>query len=177
VVTAIGAEVLGEPPRLMHTGARLVDPGDGPAGTRIPWHNHTFTDEERALVPGRAARGVAPTRLLYGWYLDGSDDASGALVAVPRRFDDPLAPPAADPLAPWPGEIPVVAPPGALVLFTIELWHAALAPTTIPRRHLMGAHIQARRDRRTHREDHVHDGPGVAASCAACPAFSAAIAP
>lgn len=160
--------LFGAAPRLVHTGARIVDPTVAAAGGRIGWHNHAFTDELKRLRPGDPRRGVRPTRLLAGWYLDGSDAASGPVLALPRRWDDPLAPPVEPTAAVWPGEHAVALPPGSLLVFTIDLWHTAQAGTGGFRRRLMGMHLQSRADGRAHPEDHHHDEAAIVAAETVC---------
>lgn len=122
-------------------------------------------------------RGQRPRRLLFGWYLDGTDGGNGALVVLPRRFDDRLAPAGPDCTTPWPGEVDVLLPPGSAVVFTTDLWHAAKQPAAgAPRRYLMGAHVQARSDSTPHPEDHVHVGPEVDAAIAETPELGALLA-
>jgi hypothetical protein len=161
LATAICARALDDRVVLKHTGSRVSDAEQRRLGARIPWHNHQFTPELRQIAPGDPRRGERPRRLLYGWYLDGSTVESGALVALPRRWDDPLAPLSHDHTSPWPGEVLVEAPPGSLILFTIDLWHSATTGTTGGRRRLTGAHIQAASCRDPHPEDHPFEGAAI----------------
>jgi hypothetical protein len=172
LATAICAHVFGDRVVLKHTGSRVSDAEQRRLGQRIPWHNHQFTPELRDIAPGDARRGERPRRLLYGWYLDGSTVEAGALVVLPRRWDDPLAPPSSDRQAPWPGEVHVEAPPGSLILFTIDLWHSATTGTTGGRRRLTGAHVQAAGCTDAHPEDHRFEGEGVDEARRRHPAFA-----
>ncbi len=171
LVMAAASRLLGDAAHVVHTGARVSDPAHAPNGERVGWHNHAYTQDLIEIAPGDPRRGLRPERLLFGWYLDGSDDDNGALVVLPRRFDDLLAPLGAHD-QPWPGEVAVHVPPGSAVMFTVDLWHAVRAPrATAKRRRLMGAHIQGRSNPKPHPEDHVHTGPEVAAAVVADPAL------
>ncbi len=173
VITAVCAAMFSDEVSLLHTGSRVVDSRHARRGGRIGWHNHAFTPQGRAILPGDPSRGTKPERLLYGWYIDGSTPESGSLVAIPRRFDDPLAPPLADRTVAWPGEERILAPPGSAIIFTIDVWHDAISGSGDQRRRLMGAHVQARRNRNPHPEDHVFAGAEIEAAKRACPAFAA----
>jgi hypothetical protein len=151
---------LGDDPVITHTGARIVDPRHAAIGGRIGWHTHGFARDPQGWPNDPSRAGTRGDRLLFGWYLDGSDAASGALIGVPRRWNDPVAAPVADRAAvTWPGEAVVAAPPASLVFFTIDLWHCAASGTGGARRRLMGAHVMGRGNPRPHPEDHDHADP------------------
>ncbi|MBA3847265.1 MAG: hypothetical protein H0X45_11570 [Planctomycetes bacterium] len=170
MMLAICSAVLGDEAVITHTGSRVVDARHRIEGGRLPWHNHAFTPDLINVAPGDARRGAKPTRLLYGWTLDGSDAETGALVVIPRRWDDPVAPPSADRNAPWPGEVELDQPPGTGVVFTLETWHSAKWPLPGARRRRgMGGHVQGRNNPMPHPEDHQHIGSEVDAACAEFP--------
>ena len=128
---------------MKHTGSRVQDPAQGVIPERVLWHNHAFSPDLIDIQPGDPRRGKRPTRLLHGFYLDGSSPEIGSLVVLPRRYDDPLAPPCADRRVAWPGEIAVTAPPGSVIIFTSDLWHTATFGSAGKRRRLTGSHYQA----------------------------------
>jgi len=171
---AILGELFGEEPRLVHTGARVSEASQAP---RIGWHVHRYNESENLLPAESPDRGVRPKRALAGWYLEGCSPETGPLVVWPRRFNDKLAAPFADHGAAWPGEVHVSCPPGSCVLFTCDLWHAAIAGTTDIRRHLFGAHFQGRSITRKHQEDHLFEGDAVERAMAANPDFGRLIRP
>jgi len=170
---AIMEQLFGDEPHLVHTGARLSDATHTP---RIGWHTHRYSDEENALNTATEVRGEYPKRVLAAWYVEGTGPESGPLVVLPRRYDDPLAPPSDDFNVAWPGEVDVHCPPGSCVIFTNELWHAAKAGTSGKRRHLFGSHFQGWNNAREHREDHFHVGPEIVAAKARNPVFARIIA-
>lgn len=176
-VIAICAAALEDEVWLRHTGARIADAEHRGGERAIGWHNHAYAPDEREIPPGDSRRGRRPERLLFGFYLDGSSPEVGPLVALPRRFDDPLAPPSSDKLGIWPGEERILMPPGSACIFTTDLWHTADAGTGSGRRHLMGAHVQGRRNRRAHPEDQVQEGSEIAAGMAESPAFARLLRP
>lgn len=169
LVLGIMAELFGEPPRLAHSGSRVTDPHHR---ERLRWHIHPFTPEEQQIRPGDPRRGAAPQRLLCNWYVEGLSLELGPLLVLPRRYDDPLAPPIEDRATCWPGEVAVTCPPGSAVLFTTELWHAALPGSGGLRRRLFGGHFQGALNRRAHCEDQVHSGAVIQRARSVCPAFS-----
>ena len=167
-VLAIMAGVFEDDVRLMHSGSRVSDQ----RSPRLGWHAHPYTAEESQIPPGDHLRGSRPVRLLCNWYVDGSTPESGPLVVLPRRYDDPLAPPALGRGEPWPGEVAVTCAPGSAVIFSIDLWHCALAGTADGRRRLFGGHFQGWNNPRPHREDQVHEGPVIEASFGRNPTFA-----
>ncbi|HYE05610.1 MAG TPA: hypothetical protein VEL07_08760 [Planctomycetota bacterium] len=172
----ICSAVIGDEAVIVHSGSRVVDARHRIEGGRLPWHNHAATPALREIAPGDPRRGTRPKRLLFGWTFDGSDAETGALVIIPRRFDDPLAPPSADRKAAWPGEVEVDQPPGTAGIFTLDLWHSAKWPVAGARRRRgMGCHVQGRNDPAPHPEDHVHAGPEIDAACAEFPALARAL--
>lgn len=155
--------------RLMHSGSRITDARHTP---RLGWHIHRPSAEECDLHPGDTVRGAYPRRALLNYYLEGLTPETGPLVALPRRYDDPLAPPSPDMHTPWPGEAAVTCPPGSAVLFTTDMWHAALAGTNGNRRRLFGGHWQGWSVTELHREDQMQEGPEVEEAIARNPIFA-----
>ena len=153
VIDALG-EVLGDQPRLVHTGARVSDEN---SSQQIGWHEHYSWDKANLATRTR------PERVLFGCYIRGSNTALGPLIAHPRRMNDPLAtlPVPAD--QPWPGQVAVSAPPGSIVIFDTALWHTAQRGTGPGRRYLWGAHVQGISEKRPHPEDNSSEHAGVAA--------------
>jgi hypothetical protein len=168
-VLGIMAALFEDEVRLMHSGSRVTDACHT---TRLGWHSHPFTKEESETAFGDPRRGTRPQRVLCNWYVDGSTEESGPLLAYPRRFDDPVAPPFPDRNASWPGEAAVVCPPGSAVIFSIDLWHAALPGTAGGRRRLFGGHFQGRNNSRPHREDQVQEGAVIEESIRRSPVFA-----
>jgi hypothetical protein len=160
---------------LKHMGSRVQDPAQGIIPQRVLWHNHAFTPDLITIPPGDTRRGQRPTRLLHGFYLDGSSPEIGSLVVLPRRYDDPLAPPSADRQMPWPGEIAVVAPPGSVIIFTADLWHTATFGTHPTRRRLTGTQVQAANCVQPHPEDHDFTTPAMEAAKRRHPALAEAL--
>ena len=168
-VLGIMAALFQDDVRLMHSGSRITD---GCHTARLGWHIHPYDATEQTLAPGDPRRGERPRRVLCNWYVDGSTAESGPLLALPRRFDDPLAPPLADRTAAWPGEVAVECPPGSAVIFSIHLWHAALPGTNGQRRRLFGGHFQGWSNPQPHREDQVQEGPVIEESVRRNPVFA-----
>jgi len=169
-IIAICAQALGSEVVLKHTGSRIDRAGVPGSLTRCGWHNHAFTPELNAIKSGDVRRGSRPTRLLTLFYPDGSSPEIGPLVVLPRRWDDPLAPPpGVEIMEAWPGEVVVEAPPGSAVIFTTDLWHSGMIGNRQRCRRLTGAHIQARSCAQTHPEDHVFDTPSLTAACRELP--------
>jgi hypothetical protein len=153
MVDALGA-ILGDEPRLVHTGARV---SNEESSQLLGWHEHYSWDKA-----GLATR-TRPERVLFGCYVRGSNDALGPLVAHPRRINDPLPPLPVGAQEPWPGEVAVSAPPGSVVIFDTALYHTARRGTQPGFRYLWGAHIQGKNEKRTHPEDNSSEHAGVAA--------------
>ena len=168
-VLGIMAAVFQDEPLLKHSGSRVTD---GHHTSRLGWHIHPFTRDEQQIQPGGPRRGERPRRVLCNWYVEGLSPETGPLLLLPRRYDDPLAPPIADRTGPWPGEVAVSCPPGSAVIFSIDMWHAALPGTGGGRRRLFGGHFQGRNDRLPHVEDQVQEGPVVEEGIARHPAFA-----
>lgn len=137
--------LLGGPPRLAHTGARIASEQSMP---RLGWHHHYGWPVDE--IPRRPTC----TRLVLNIYVDGTDAAHGPLVVLPRRWQDPLGEvAAADEYRDLPGQRLVHVPPGTAVLLDTALWHAAIRGTAPgPRRH-WGAHLHRHDDLRPHPED------------------------
>jgi hypothetical protein len=148
IVDIIGL-VLQDDVRLTHTGARLSDES---SATNIGWHNHYSWDA--ATIPHRDKI----ERVLGGVYVDGSTAATGPLIALPRRYNDPLSEPG-DSCGDWPGQVVVEAPPGSGVIFDTALWHTAARGNAPGRRRLFGAHYQGWSDPRPHPEDNIVGSP------------------
>ena len=173
LVKTILEAIFEDAPRLVHSGARLSDATHVP---RLGWHTHRYSAAENAIPYGSTVRGERPERLLCNWYLEGCTPESGPLVVLPRRYDDPLAPLGPNMDQPWPGEVHVSCPPGSCVIFSTDLWHAALAGESPARRHLFGAHFQGRLNQRPHPEDQEHEGAHFEAAVARFPDFAGLVA-
>lgn len=145
-------EVFGEEPRLVHAGARISSQASAP---RISWHHHYSWDE--STLPGR----TRPERVLAGVYVDGTMPSTGALVTLPRAFNDPIGELRGDHMQAWEGEMDVVMPPGSIALFDTALWHAAKAGNQPGLRRLFGAHYQGWSETRSHPEDNACDVPEI----------------
>ena len=169
LVIAIMEKLFNDDAHLVHTGARLSDATHTP---RIGWHDHRYWDEQAQANNGPDTRGEYPKRVLAAWYVEGCTIESGPLIALPRRYDDLIAPPSDDFNVAWPGEVDVICPPGSCVIFTNDLWHSAKAGTDGKRRHLFGSHFQGWNNPRVHGEDHVHEGPEVEAAYERNPLFA-----
>jgi hypothetical protein len=168
-VLGIMAALFEDEPLLTHSGSRITD---GCHTARLGWHIHPYTHPEQQIQPGDPRRGERPRRVLVGWYVEGLSLESGPLLVMPRRYDDPIAPPLADRSVSWPGEVAVNCPPGSAVIFSIDVWHAALPGTDGTRRRLLGGHFQGRNNPLPHVEDQVQEGPQIEAAIAQSPAFA-----
>lgn len=144
-VREIFGRVLEDEVRLVHLGARTSGPQ---SEARLPWHHHYGWDASR--LAGRKRM----ERILAGVYVDGTQDESGALVVIPRKFDEPLGEPLGEGQEAWPGEVHVKLPPGSIALFDTAIWHSALRGTGNKSRRLWGGHYQGWNDPRPHPEDH-----------------------
>ncbi len=170
---AVCSAVIGDEAVIVHSGSRVVDARHRIEGGRLGWHNHAATPDLINIQPGDPRRGRKPTRLLFGWTFDGSDAETGALVVIPRRYDDLLAPPSSARGQAWPGEVEVDQPAGTAAIFTVDLWHSAKWPVSSSRRRRgMGCHVQGRNDPTPHPEDQVHAGPEIDAACAEFPTLA-----
>src|SRR5688572_21454294 len=87
IVVATMELVLRDRVHLVHTGARLSNTDSAAA---IGWHNHYSWDKEQ--LPRR----TTIERILAGVYVEGSNESSGPLIVLPRRYNDPLSEPAGD---------------------------------------------------------------------------------
>lgn len=170
IVLGVAAGVLEDEPILKVNGTRVSQTGLHTA--RLGWHIHRYTAEENTISSSNTERGARPRRLVCTWYMEGCNAASGPLVVLPRRFDDPLAPPLGDTGIAWPGEVHVSCPPGSAVLFTTDLWHAAITGTSREFRHLIGVHFQGKHNPRPHQEDEAFEGPAIEAAVRDNPIFA-----
>jgi hypothetical protein len=161
------AHVLGDAPRIVHAGARLSNRSSAEA---IGWHHH-YHNWDASLIPSR----TRCERVLYGVYVDGSNEDAGHLIVIPRKYNDPLHEPLGPGTADWPGQILVSLPPGSGIIFDTALWHTAKRGRADATRHLFGTHIQAWSDTRPHREDNLVDTPELDAACASNPLLRAII--
>jgi hypothetical protein len=159
-------EIFREEPRLMHLGARMSGRS---SAERITWHHHYAWDTERIPTRDRIER------VLWGIYVDGTNDEAGPLVALPRKYNDPIGEPLGEAPLAWPGEQEVIAPPGSLVIFDTALWHAARRGSSEKIRHLWGCHWQGWSETRSHPEDNAVDVPEVAAYTDASPRLKSVI--
>lgn len=157
-VLGIMAALFQDEPLLKHSGSRVTDRYHT---ARLGWHIHPAAREEQQIQPGDPRRGVRPRRVLCNWYVEGLSPESGPLLVLPRQYDDLLAPPLEDRGVAWPSEVAVSCPPGSAVIFSIDVWHAALPGTGGGRRRLFGGHFQGRNDNLPHGEDQVQEGPIV----------------
>jgi hypothetical protein len=159
VVDAVRA-ALGDEPRLAHSGALVGD------ATRAftPWHYHRSDALDPAVWdPWRRERPTRVTRVLANCYLDGCDDDLGPLLLLPRRCDDPLAPPSREATSDWSGAIALQLAPGTVVVFDQSVWHAARPARVERRRRLLGGHYQGWSDPTPHREDNRSLTPALSA--------------
>lgn len=147
-------EVLGDEPRLMHSGVRV---SDEKSGERLGWHEHYEWDKSAIT------RRTRPERVLFGCYVRGSIEETGPLIVLPRRVNDPIQPPLGGPHDDWPGQVDVIVPPGSVVIFDTALYHTARRGTKPGRRYLWGTHCQGVKETRPHREDNSSEHPLVAA--------------
>lgn len=148
-------DVLRDAPRLAHSGGLMSD-GNRPF---TEWHYHrSDIAEPAAWNPDRADRPQAIERVLANAYIDGSNDEVGPLLLHARKLDDPLAPPCRNRIGDWPGQTIVHCPPGSVVIFDQNVWHAARPPQGRGLRHILGGHYQGWRNRTPHREDNGYDG-------------------
>ena len=143
-------EALRDEPRLMHVGARISGPQ---SAQRIGWHDHYAWDAQN--IPQRDRL----ERILTAIYVDGTTPESGSLIALPRRFNDPLG--KAPQAGVHPDEVKVNAPPGSIALFDTALWHDAERGTGNGLRRLWGTHFQGWNDVRLHPEDNEVDPPQI----------------
>lgn len=148
------ADILDGQPRLMHTGARV---SDEQSDARLGWHEH-YSWDRAGLLSRRHTE-----RVLFGCYVRGLSDQTGPLVVIPRKLNDRIMPCPVTSNNQWPGEIPVLAPPGSVVIFDTALWHAARRGTAPDKRYLWGAHCQSIAENRPHPEDNSADNPLVEA--------------
>ena len=153
--------VLGDEVRLVHAGARMSDVASDAA---IGWHQHYGGWDESALATREKIE-----RLLVAIYVEGSNDAIGPLVVLPRGANDPLGETPADVKADLPGQVVAQTSPGAVVIFDTTLWHTAHRGNQPGTRHLFGAHLQGWSETRPHPEDNACDVPEVAKFKAANP--------
>jgi hypothetical protein len=156
-VLAALAEIFPRGFRLTHTGGLI----SGGARPFTPWHCHVpqLMDDPAIWDLHRRQRGRGIRRALTLTYVDGSLPALGTLVVIPRRADDPLAPPALERTGPWPGQRAIVAPPGSVVILDSQVFHAALPAAGHGRRRIFGGHWQDAEDPTAHREDQAMPWP------------------
>lgn len=152
VIDALG-DVLGEQPRLMHTGARV---SNEESAHQIGWHDHYSWDKAGITTRTR------PERVLFGCYLRGSNLEYGPLVVKARKVNDPLLPLPINADQHWDGELRVIAPPGSVVIFDTALYHTAHRGSQKGRRYLWGTHVQGISETRAHPEDNSSEHPVVA---------------
>lgn len=158
----IMAEALRDEVRLVHLGARISGPQ---SAHRIEWHNHyssNWNGEPNAWNPDDLPRRHRLERVLAGVYTDGTLPESGALIALPRRYNDPLGEPLGELHQAWPGEAKVEAPPGSIAIFDTALWHSAAKGTGTANRRLWGAHYQGWSETRAHPEDNAVNAGEIA---------------
>ncbi len=163
-ILQILGDALRDDVRLVHLGARVSGPQ---SAQRIPWHNHYAWDESGLPRRDRLER------LLIGVYVDGTNPEAGSLIALPRRFQEPLGAPRGGAHDPWPGEVRIEAPPGSVAIFDTALWHTAERGTGDSLRRLWGGHYQGWREQRPHPEDNEVNAPQIAAAKAARPRLKA----
>lgn len=127
---AVLRDVLDDQPLIEHAGALLV----GNRREFCPWHDH-LGGQDRGRQPRQVLwqryRSQHPTRIQRvngNIYLDGSNEANGQLLLIPRRVDDPLSEPIGDLDQEWPGQVVVDCPPASLIVFDEAVWHAARRP-------------------------------------------------
>jgi hypothetical protein len=144
--------VLGGEPRLLHFGARI---SDATSSANIGWHHHYSWDE--SLIPKRNGC----ERLLAAIYVDGANAASGPLVLLPRKYNEPIGPMRGGGQEDWPGQFVVDAPAGTAAIFDTTVWHTAKRGNTPTRRRIFGTHMQKWSDPRPHPEDNAIDVPEV----------------
>lgn len=164
----IMSEALRDEVRIVHVGARVSGPQ---SAERIEWHNHYASNGNGASEWNQSdlARRDRLERVLAGVYTDGTLPESGALITLPRRYNDPLGEPRGALLQAWPGEAKVEAPPGSIAIFDTALWHAAAKGTGHGMRRLWGAHYQGWSETRCHPEDNQVDATEIAGYKAASP--------
>jgi len=146
------AEVLQDDVCLSHNGAGVW--ANEFAGPHLsPWHVHYAWD-----VPDGGLQRDVPERILCNIYVDGSGEAIGPLVVLPRELNDPIdALDEGDKI--WPGEETVIIPPGSCVIFDTALWHCGRRGTSGGLRHLCGGHYQGWHNERAHVEDNSASQP------------------
>jgi len=140
------AAILGQQPRLMHTGARVSSEASSQA---IGWHDHYSWDRAGILTRKHAER------VLFGCYVRGSTPEIGPLVVLPRKLNDPLLPAPGALEDDWQGQLAVTAAPGSVVIFDTALYHTARRGSRPGHRYLFGAHVQGIDEKRPHPEDNI----------------------
>jgi hypothetical protein len=145
-------EVFQEEVRLVHAGARISSQASAP---RLSWHHHYPWDA--SALPER----TKPERVLAAVYVDGTLPSTGALVVLPRAFNEPIGEMRGDNMLAWPGERDVLMRPGSIALFDTALWHAAKAGNQPGLRRLFGAHYQGWSETRAHPEDNACNVPEI----------------
>lgn len=147
-------DVLRDAPRLAHSGGLMSD-GSRPF---TEWHHHRSDIlDEAAWNPDRADRPRAIERVLGNAYIDGSNDEVGALLLCARKLEDPLAPRCRNRIGDWPCQTIVHCPPGSVVIFDQNVWHAARPSRGGGLRHIFGGHYQGWANPTPHREDNRCD--------------------
>jgi len=148
------SQALRDDARLVHLGARVSGPQ---SAQRIGWHQHYGGgDWDAATIPQRDRL----ERILTACYPDGTTSESGNLVALPRKYNDPLGDHPGE--GEQAGEQKVNAPPGSVVIFDTALWHDAQRGTGSGIRRLWGTHFQGWSDTRAHGEDNEIDAKEIA---------------
>ena len=154
-VVAALRNVFQDEPRLAHSGGLMSDS----SRKFTEWHYHrSDIVDASAWNPNRTDRPADIERVLGNIYIDGSNDEMGPLLLHPRRIDDVLAPPYQERFGDWPGQNVIQCPPGSMVIFDQNVWHAARPAKCSKLRHLFGGHYQGWSNLTPHREDNSYDG-------------------
>jgi ectoine hydroxylase-related dioxygenase (phytanoyl-CoA dioxygenase family) len=121
-VVDVARQVLGDDMHLEFAAA-VLNHDDRPF---FHWHMHVGgVDNPSIRHTGKYPRFQRCERLTTLLYLDDLTDESGTLLVLPRRIDEPTAPPFDTEREPWEGQVELRCRRGTVVFLEQCTWHAA----------------------------------------------------
>ncbi|NUO54601.1 MAG: hypothetical protein HOV80_37655 [Polyangiaceae bacterium] len=114
----------------------------------MQWHAHVGGIEQDRVKPELASMRLShPRRVMVLAYPGGCEGDAGALMVMPRRLADPLAPPHAPSELSWPGAETIHAAPGSVLVADEAVYHAVMQRRIDGPRCIVGAYFVRTADR------------------------------